>query len=737
MRQACIRFAIIVAMHITTSGRGVCADQHGFSDFAKVELQFDPPSAKPGETVALKLSITVAEGYRTYPTKQPPGSTEDAKAFVNTIRMPKKEQVIFVGDWEDPTNGEWHDPNQGDSNRYYRYRGPFTYTWTHKAVVRPDAAAGETNVTLKEYNEARKVYINSRLQVCGPVPGEPDSDKCYQSGLVFSAKLKINPGEPISVDPKYQAEVDVAMKQKAAQPVVAAVKTIEPVPSIQPEGMQTHVEMRKASPDREFEQDIEEISKNMVGFTSKNSSKPSAGGLMPFLLTAMFWGLISLVTPCVFPMIPITVSIFLKRGHHSTAATLKLATIYCLTIIVVLSISALVLLSLFQKLSTSPIMNIALGGLFVFFALSLLGMYDLVLPSFLTRFTSSHEGSGVLGTVFMALTFTIVSFTCVAPFLGGFSGMAASGNYNTFELILAAVSFSTAFAAPFFLLALFPSLLKKLPRSGSWMNSVKVVMGFLELAAALKFLRTAELGVLGRTEYFTYDLVLGMWVVLCILCGLYLLHIYKLAHDGPADHIGVVRLLIGFAFLSLGVYLTPAMFRSGPEAERQRPSGALYAWVDAFLLPEPGPGDLPWSIDLKTAITDTNTDREKTGRPRYIFVDFTGITCTNCKYNEQHIFPRPEVKALLERYGLVQLYTDTVPESFYSSPASKDVRDLEGQVNFELQRKFGTNQLPLYVILEPLSDGKIAVVDIYDEGKINHVDAFAAFLRKPLAKAAK
>ena len=152
--------------------------------------------------------------------------------------------------------------------------------------------------------------------------------------------------------------------------------------------------------------------------------------------------------------------------------------------------------------------------------------------------------------------------------------------------VLGGLAFATAFAAPFFVLALVPGLLKALPKSGGWLDSVKVVMGFLELAAALKFFRTAELGVFSPTAYFTYDLVLAGWVAIAFACGLYLLNAYRLPHDEEKPNIGVPRLLFAVLFLGLGFYLLPAMFK-GPDGEAQRPAGAVYAWVDAFLLPEP------------------------------------------------------------------------------------------------------------------------------------------------------
>src|SRR5262249_21613726 len=386
-----------------------------------------------------------------------------------------------------------------------------------------------------------------------------------------------------------------------------------------------------------------------------------------------------------------------------------------------------------------PVMNFALGALFIFFALSLFGMYDIELPSFLTRFTSEREGKGgLLGVMFMALTFTIVSFACVAPFLGGFGGTAAGSGITWTHRVLGGLAFSVTFAAPFFVLALFPNLLKQMPKRGSWLNSFKVVMGFLELAAALKFFRAGELVLIPMPTFFTYDLVLGMWVAIAVLCGLYLLNVYRLPHDSPAESIGVPRMLFGFLFLSLGLYLVPAMFAAG--GEKQRPAGTVYAWIDSVLLPEPTEGkeEVAWGGSLPKAIEEARTQAKKTGQPKYVFVDFTGETCTNCKFNEKNIFTKGDIKKLFQPYSLVQMYTDKVPDKYYAAGLrarfgnSTERQINDALVNLAFQRDtFGTEQLPLYVILKPLPDGGIEEVARYDEGKINSETAFAEFLRKP------
>lgn len=477
----------------------------------------------------------------------------------------------------------------------------------------------------------------------------------------------------------------------------------------------------------------------------KDSQEDSSeGGLIAFMLQGVFWGAVSLITPCVFPMIPITVSFFLKKAEDKDYRPVFSALVYSGTIVIVLTAAAVLLLSLFRNLSTNPWMNAGLGLLFVYFALSLFGMYEIQLPSGLAKFTSSREGSGVFGTIFMALTFTIISFACVAPFLGGFTGTAASTIQGRSILypILGGLAFSITFAAPFFVLALFPTLLKKMPSSGSWLNSVKVVMGFLELAAAFNFFRVAELVAVSEVNFFTYDFVLGIYVTLCVLCGCYLLGLFRLPHDSPIETIGVPRMLLSVLFICLGLYLTPALFKDS-SGKRIRPGGAIFAWVDAFLISDEQ-DELPWERDLNIGLAKAKT----TSKSR-VFIDFTGKTCKNCAWNEKNIFTQEEVQELLQQYNLVQLYTDQVPSHLYTVDEKADGLNVEKQTaeaqqNLQFQRDvFGTEQLPLYAIVEPNENGKYQtpngemkfnIIRRYSEGKINNSDAFLQFLRNNLPK---
>ncbi len=697
-----------------------------FADAAEVTASIEPARAKPGQTVTFKLTVAPKQGFDTYPTTGP-----ESQVGRNVIKLPPPGDLIFVGSVTDPPG--WKEKpseiNPLGKERYYVRPA----TWELKAVVSPKAAPGAKTVVLK----------GTKLQAC--INGA--NGQCFYSDRFNppSATVEVLAGPPVEVDPKYRTEVEQAVKAEDVRPPLAVPPNTAPGnvrgggDGVKTAPASAPAEEKRAGIAQKTPASPGQYRVELDALRAKIDRTPVVvqGGLAGLLLAAAFWGLVSLVTPCVFPMIPITISLFLKQSHQSATAVLRLAAVYCLTIVAVLGTSAVFLLWLFRELSVDPYMNIFLGGLFVFFALSLFGMYDIALPGFLLRATEKRRGAGgLIGTVFGALAFSIVSFTCVAPFLGGFAGMANSQQYSKAELILAGVVFAAAFASPFFVLALFPSLIKRLPKSGGWLDSVKVVMGFLELAAAFKFLRTAELRLSGRTEYFTYDLVLGAWVAIAVAAALYLLNLFRLPHDEEKPNVGVFRMLVGVAFLSLAVYLTPALFRGGPSGQPNRPGGVVYAWVDAFLLPEPsavGGEGLPWSADLKGAVDRASREKSAGAGGSLVFVDFTGVTCTNCKYNEENVFTRPEVRDLLRRYALVQMYTDHVPAEFYTAPPGLPDREREADTNLLFQREvFGTEQLPLYAILEPQADGKVKVVGVYDEGKINDVGRFVEFLKKPL-----
>lgn len=640
----------------------------------RFQVTVEPNEARPGQVVKLIITGTPEPGFHTYAfTKRTREQTVPGQniGVLKIIAIPQIKPLWPLSETEPSFVKE--EVGKGIWEVYLEHEG--TFKLSQDLYLEAKTAEGILSIPL-----------TIALGVC-------DKRGCLYGKIELKADVQVK-GKPIPPT----AEIENRLKEK--QPEVAVVAPPASVAA---------------------------------------GASPGGGastGLIAFILSGIFWGAVSLITPCVFPMIPITVSFFLKQSEKEHHRPITMATVYCGTIVIVLTIAAVALLSVFRALSVNPIMNFVIGGLFVFFALSLFGMYEIELPSGLARFTSAREGKGgLLGTMFMALTFTIISFACVAPFLGGFGGTAANSNLTLGHRILGGLAFAVTFASPFFILALFPTLLRKMPKSGSWLNTVKVVMGFLELAAALKFFRAGELVIVSQPDIFTYDFVLGLYIALSLLCGLYLIGVFRLPHDSPMESLSVPRMLVSLAFIGLAFYLAPALFKQGERGQNQRPAGAVFAWLDSFLLPEDQESELPWVGNLDKGLADARAKR------KLVFVDFTGVTCTNCKINERNVFTQSTIKDLLKKYELVQLYTDVVPDRYYPPDERAKLGNGTGQQradaqkNLELQRsKFGTEQLPLYVILEPLADGSYREVDKYEEGRIIDQMGFIQFLQRPLGQ---
>ena len=435
-------------------------------------------------------------------------------------------------------------------------------------------------------------------------------------------------------------------------------------------------------------------------------------GFFSFVLLAISMGFLALLTPCVFPMIPITVSFFTQQGESGQGKPLKNAIIYTLGIIATFSILGFILAltlgaSGANQLASNPWVNLFIAGLFIYFALSLFGMYEIEVPAKLRQFSLKQEGrGGVVGTLFMAVTFTLTSFTCTVQFVGLLLVAASQGQW--FWPMIGMIVFSAAFAFPFFFLALFPQYLAKMPKSGGWLNAVKVVMGFLELAAAFKFLSNTDL--VWGWGFFSHNAVLAIWAVLMLLVGFYLLGKIQLPHDSPLVSVSVPRLMISAAFLTFGLYLTSGLFG-------QRIHGIIYAYLPPVVESNTGAvstngnsmaEQFKWFRDLDNGLMKA----KETGKP--VFVDFTGYTCTNCRWMEANIFTRREVKDRFNEMILVQLYTDGGPNH------------RENQ-EYEIER-FGTAALPFYVIISPYDE----IITTFP-GMTRDLDNFLDFLDEGLA----
>ncbi len=286
--------------------------------------------------------------------------------------------------------------------------------------------------------------------------------------------------------------------------------------------------------------------------------QPQVPPLGDFLLEAMLAALVALITPCVFPMIPITISVFTKQAEKEQGSVKLLGSVYALGIVVSFTaIGALLTLALGQDGASAFSLHwgtqLFIGVLFVVFALSLFGLFDLQLPAALTNLTGGARGKGgVLGVWLLGMLFAVTSFTCTAPFVALILASAATSGEWT-RPVLGMVVFSSVLAVPFFFLSIFPGKLKALPKSGGWLNEVKVAMGFVEVMAAFKFIAAAD-ATLGW-GVFTRPLVLCIWTVCCLLLGLYLLGNFRLPHDSPRERTSVVHLMLAMVVLILGVYL--------------------------------------------------------------------------------------------------------------------------------------------------------------------------------------
>ena len=431
-------------------------------------------------------------------------------------------------------------------------------------------------------------------------------------------------------------------------------------------------------------------------------------GIAGFLLVAFGFGLAAIFTPCVFPMIPITMSYFLNRQSGGKRDTLVQAVVFCLGIIVLFSGLGLALTAALGpfgvvQIASNPWVNGFITALFIAFGLSLLGAFEITIPSsILTRLNQSSEKGGFVGTLLMGLTFSLASFACVGPFVGTL--LAASVGGGGTRAVLGMLTFATGLALPFFLLALFPSYLKRLPRSGGWMARVKVVMGFVILAASLKYL--ASLDQVLQWGFLTRERFLAAWIVLFAMAGLYLLGYVRLEGIKPDESMGVVRLLLGMGFVIFAISLIPGMFGSR--------LGDLDAYVPVAGSEQAGPGG---GSPANALVFMKNQYREALDRARregkLVFVNFTGYACANCHWMKANMFPRPEIAAEMQKFVLVDLYADG------NDAASEENQKLE----FD---RFQTIAEPFYVIMDP--DEK--VIATFAKGLTRDPAEFLAFLQK-------
>ncbi len=488
-----------------------------------------------------------------------------------------------------------------------------------------------------------------------------------------------------------------------------------------------------------------------------DNARGGGGSIWAMILEAILWGFAALLTPCVFPMVPMTVSFFMKGDGSPAAGRFKalvfglfIISLYTLPIAVIILIARFaggeaVTADIFNWLATHWIPNVLFFLVFMAFAASLLGAFEMRMPSRLVnRSDRGAEKGGLVGVFFLALTLVLVSFSCTGPIVGTVLIKSTQGEF--WAPILTMLAFSAAFALPFTLLAFFPGLMNRLPQSGGWLNSVKVILGLVEIALGLKFLSVADQtyhwGILDREVY------LAIWIVVFTLLGLYLLGKIRFKYDSPVEHIGVGRLALVIAVFSFVVYLVPGMWGaplkgiSGylpPLSTQDFISGSGFpSFGGVAAVPADGvvssektkysdvlhlPHGLSGYFDFEQGMAAAR----EAGKP--VFLDFTGHGCVNCREMEARVWVDPGIQRILrEEYIVIALYSDDRTQlseaDRLTTPAGKVLKTLGRKNSWIVNTRYGVSAQPAYLLL----DGKgELLVPVY--GYDLDIEKYAAFLR--------
>ncbi|SES16998.1 protein-disulfide reductase DsbD family protein [Pedobacter rhizosphaerae] len=462
--------------------------------------------------------------------------------------------------------------------------------------------------------------------------------------------------------------------------------------------------------------------------TLKTEPKQENQTLWGIFLAGFVGGLAALLMPCIFPMLPLTVSFFTKGAEKGKA--FSKAALYGFFIILIYVVLGLLVTIIFgadalNSLSTNGIFNFFFFLLLVAFAASFFGAFELTLPSsWANKMDANADKGGTAGLFFMAGTLALVSFSCTGPIIGTLLVQAAT----TGALLGPAIGmfgFSLALAIPFALFALFPSAMNKLPKSGGWLNSVKVVLGFLELAFALKFLSNVDLAY--HWEWFDRELFLSLWIIIFGLMGIYLLGKIRFSHDSPLAFVSVPRVFLATIVLSFTVYLIPGLWGAplrsvsaflppqetqdfdlytssliGGTAPAKSTSTGPHKYADKF--------HAPLKLDAYFDYNEALEQAKKQHKP--LLIDFTGHACVNCRKMEANVWPDKAVyKMISQDYILVQLYVDDkselAPEDVVTTPEGKTLTTI-GKKWSDLQaRKFQSNSQPFYVLLDPETESPL------------------------------
>lgn len=670
-------------------------------------VKVDKQPAKVGDIVSIRIQVSIADSWHIYSNDLDP----NIGPLPTSFKFPASDSYTLVGKTTPEGVQEVYEEVWSSKVRQFENKAVFLQKIK---LLKPTATFAGT---------AEYMSCSSKDGTCLP-PAEVEL-----SAVIKATSVDTSPTTATTAVASVPTTASTVTKPSSETVVAASMPTSSLPDTVKPEG--STIKEAVKIPDLSVE-------------GSKNTPQDSLGG---FLLAAFLSGLVALLTPCVFPIIPATVSFFTNQQGGMWKAFLYGAFIIGIYVLIGTVVSRFNGPAFANFVSTHWLPNLLFFATFFIFGLSFLGLFEIVLPnSLINEADARSEKGGIMGIFFMAFTLVLVSFSCTGPIVG--SLLVASAGGEVIKPILGMAAFSSAFAIPFTLFAAFPQWLKNLPRSGGWLNSVKVVLGFIELALALKFLSIAD--QVYHWHLLDREVFLSMWIVIFALIGFYFLGKLRLPHDSEVKFISVQKLLLAIATFSFVVYMIPGLWGaplkalSGylpPETSQdfnlheqqsgsRQPSAGLLGsetvkYADLFHLPH----GLQGFFDYKQALAYA----KKVNKP--VFIDFTGHGCVNCREMEARVWSDPAVMSRLQNdFVMLALYVDDkteLPEAdWYTSTYDQKVKKTIGAQNADLQiTKYNNNAQPHYCLVN--SDGKLLVAPKnYDRDIAN----FTAFLDSGKAK---
>lgn len=691
----------------------------GFSIFGNAQV-YDPVDFTfkvkqlPNNEAELQMSATIEKGWHVYSLIIP----AESMVIPTEISFEKSSDYELIGAVKEPKPIDEYDKNAGEKLRFHEDEVTFT----------------------------QRIRIKSKKDFS--VKGE-------LSFMVCNDKMCLPP-EYFDLDFKVKGAVEVKSSEEASGKVVettqAAKEVITDEPSLtSAEGSDEKLEIDYAEAEPVDSVSDNEESKVEEILLEEKKPEKSLWGIFFLCFGA---GIVALLTPCVFPMMPMTVSFFTKQSK-TKAAGIRNAIMYSIFIVVIYVLLSLpfhifdsVSPTILNEVSTNVPLNIFFFLVFIVFAISFFGAFEISLPNkWINKADSASDKGGVIGIFFMALTLVLVSFSCTGPLLGGLLGSVLSTDGGPLALSAGMAGFGVGLALPFGLFAAFPSWLNSIPKSGGWLNNVKVVLGFLELALAFKFLSNADLVL--QAGYLQREVFLAIWIGVFIALTVYLFNGFRMPHDSPTDKLSVTRVLFGLVSLIFTVYLIPGLWGAPLKAISGFPPPAFYSESPGGFggnsnatiavtgeIPEGAdPEHCPHGLNCFHDYEEGLAYAKKVNKP--ILLDFTGWACVNCRKMEEQVWSDPRILEILSQdLVLISLYVDErkkLPENeqYESEITGRKVKTVGNKWSDFQTKHFQNNSQPLYVIighesLAPLN-GKVGYdpdIELYEKWLNEGVEAF-------------